>query len=54
MENKYSNKYLVETGIGLQDVDGLKNSSYFVNESERYIRGEITLDELRDSRLARQ
>ena len=46
MENKYSNKYLVETGIGLQDVDGLKNSSYFVNESERYIRGEITLDEL--------
>ena len=46
MENKYSNKYLVETGIGLQDVDGLKNSSYFVNESERYIKGEITLDEL--------
>ena len=46
MENKYSNKYLVETGIGLQDVDGLKNSSYFVNESERYIKGEITLDDL--------
>lgn len=46
MENKYSNKYLVETGIGLQDVDGLKNSSYFVNESERYIRGEITLEDL--------
>ena len=46
MENKYSNKYVIETGIGLQDVDGLKNSSYFVNESEKYIRGEITLDEL--------
>ena len=46
MENKYSNKYLVETGIGVQDVDGLKNSSYFVNESERYIKGEITLDDL--------
>ncbi|MBP5217179.1 MAG: Fic family protein [Bacilli bacterium] len=46
MENKYSNKYIIETGIGLQDVDRLKNSSYFINESERYIRGEITLSEL--------
>ena len=46
MENKYSNKYVIKTGIGLQDVDGLKNSSYFINESEKYIRGEITLDEL--------
>ena len=48
MENKYSNKYVIETGIGLQDVDGLKNSSYFVSESERYIRGEISLDELEE------
>ena len=48
MENKYSNKYVIETGIGLQDVDGLKNSSYFANESEKYIRGEITLDELEE------
>lgn len=46
MKNKYSNKYLIETGIGLQDVDNLKNSSYFINESERYIKGEITLEEL--------
>ena len=46
MENKYSNKYLIETGMGLQDVDGLKNSSYFISETERYIKGEITLDEL--------
>ena len=46
MENKYSNKYIIETGIGLQDVDGIKNSSYFLNESSRYIRGEISLDEL--------
>lgn len=45
MKNKYSNKYIIETGIGLQDVDGLKNSSYFLNESSRYIRGEISLDE---------
>lgn len=48
MENKYSNKYLIKTGIGLQDVDGLKNSSYFINESERYIKGEISLSELED------
>ena len=48
MKNKYSNKYIIETGIGLQDVDGLKNSSYFLSESSRYIRGEISLDELDD------
>ena len=48
MENKYSNKYLIETGSGLQDVDHLKNSSYFISESERYIRGEISLFELED------
>ena len=48
MENKYSNKYVIETGIGLQDVDGLKNSSYFINESERYIKGEISLNELEE------
>lgn len=48
MKEKYSKKYLLETGIGLQDVDGLKNSSYFLKESERYIKGEISLDELDD------
>ena len=46
MENKYSNKYLIETGIGLQDVDGLKNSSYFLSQADKYINGEISLDEL--------
>lgn len=46
MKNKYSNKYVIETGIGLQDVDNLKNSSYFIKESERYIKGEISLEEL--------
>lgn len=46
MENKYPRKYIIGTGIGLQDVDHLKNSSYFINQSERYIRGEINLDEL--------
>lgn len=48
MENKYTNRYLLETGIGLQDVDHLKNSSYFMQESERYLKGEISLDELDD------
>ena len=46
MENKYSKKYILETAIGLQDVDGLKNSSYFLNEANRYLKGEISLDEL--------
>ena len=48
MENRYSNKYILETGIGLQDVDHPKNSSYFIQESEKYLRGEISLDELDD------
>ena len=46
MENKYSSKYLIETGIGLQDVDGLKNSPYFLSQADKYIKGEISLDEL--------
>lgn len=46
MENDYSKKYILETGIGLQDVDRLKNSPYFVKQFERYLKGEISLDEL--------
>ena len=46
MKNKYANKYIIETGIGLQDVDNIKNSSYFLNETNRYIKGEISLDDL--------
>ena len=48
MESKYSRHYLIETGMGLQDVDGLKNSSYFIEQSKKYIRGEISLSELDD------
>lgn len=48
MENNYTNRNILETGIGLQDVDHLKNSSYFLQESERYLKGEISLDELDD------
>lgn len=46
MENKYSKKYLIETGIGLQDVDGLKNSHYFMEQADKYIKGEISLEQL--------
>lgn len=46
MENKYSNKYLIETGIGLQEVDGLKNSSFFLSQADKYIKGDISLEEL--------
>lgn len=46
MKNKYSNKYILDTGIGLQDVDKLSPSTYFKQESERYIKGEIDIDEL--------
>ena len=45
MKNNF-NKYIIETGIGLQDVDQLKISSYFLNETNRYIKGEISLEEL--------
>ena len=48
MKKKYSNKYLIGTGIGLQDVDHLENSEYFLQQSERYISGEISLDELKE------
>ncbi len=48
MKKSRENQYAIETGIGLQDVDQLENSSYFVSESKRYIQGEISLDELDD------
>ena len=40
------NKYIIETGIGLQDVDRLKNSTYFINETSKYLKGEISLEDL--------
>lgn len=43
IENKYSNKYLIEIGIGLQDVGGLKDSQYFLSQADRYVKGEISL-----------
>lgn len=49
MENETKKKYIISTGIGLQDVDKLKNSQYFISESNRYINGEIELEELEKS-----
>ncbi len=46
MTKKYSNRYVLETGIGLQDVDNLKNSQYFLKVSEKYLKGDISLDDL--------
>lgn len=39
-------QYVVETSIGLQDVDHLKNSKYFLELSNKYIKGEISLNQL--------
>lgn len=46
MKSKYSKSYLIETGIGLQAVDGLSNSTYFKTNAKKYIKGEISIDEL--------
>lgn len=43
---EYPKKYLIETGVGLQDVDGLRNSSFYLNEANRFLKDEITIDEL--------
>ena len=43
---EYPKKYLIETGIGLQDVDGLRNSSFYLSEAESFLKEEITIDEL--------
>ena len=48
MESKEKRRYLIETGIGLQAVDGLNVSEYFLFQADRYIEGEITLKELED------
>ena len=53
MNKKYSNKYLIYTGIGLQDVDNLTNSSYFLNETSRYIKKEIMKIDWNDFELTK-
>ena len=46
MSEKYDRRYLIETAVGLQDVDGLRTSEYFNEVSNKYIKGEISLDKL--------
>ena len=36
-----------QTAIGLQDVDGLKPSSYLLDTAKRHIEGDITIDEVK-------
>ncbi len=43
--SKREKVYAWQTAIGLQDVDGLKPSTYLIETSHRNILGEITLDE---------
>ena len=37
-----------QTAIGLQDVDGLKVSSYLLDTARQHIEGDITIDEVRE------
>jgi fido (protein-threonine AMPylation protein) len=39
-------KYRIETGVGLQQVDGLITSDYFNEQAQDYIDGKISQDEL--------
>lgn len=48
MDDKNTRKQLIDIGIGLQKVDGLKVSSFYRKQSQRYIDGEISLDELEE------
>lgn len=38
-----------QTVIGLQDVDGLKVSTYLLDTARQHIEGDITIDEVRES-----
>ena len=46
MTEQEKRRYIIKTAIGLQAVDGLHVSDFFLQQSERYISGEITLKEL--------
>lgn len=46
MQYDNERKYIIETAIGLQDVDNLKNSEYFLKLSNQYLNGEISIKEL--------
>lgn len=46
MENRYSNRYILETAIAIQSASGNKPSAFFMEQAERCMNDEITLDEL--------
>ncbi len=46
MTEQEKRRYIINTTVGLQAVDGLHVSNFFLQQSERYISGEITLKEL--------
>ena len=46
MENKYSNRYVLKTAIAIQSASGNKPSAFFMEQAERCMNDEITLDEL--------
>lgn len=44
---KREKSYVWQTAIGLQDVDGLKPSSYLIETAKQNIEGDITIDEVK-------
>ena len=46
METKRERKKLVELAIAIQSISGVSPSDFFITESQKYIDGKITLDEL--------
>ena len=48
MSINHSSAYLIGTAIGLQDVDHLSVSKYFLMKASEFIRDEISVDELEE------
>jgi len=49
-KNRYYSKQIVwDMAIGLQEVDNLKPSTYFINLLEENINGKMTIDEVKES-----
>ncbi len=45
--DKYHKKYIWETAIGLQEVDGLKPSNYLIDLAVKNIEGELSIDDVK-------
>ena len=46
---KYNQQIIWDMAIGLQEVDDLKPSKYFINLLEENINGNMTIDEVKES-----